>query len=151
MQTASNPISRLNAILHRRTHMYFNRQLKPYGLSFTHSRMMGFLAHNDGIKQEEIRAFIDADKGGVAHSIKRLEDLGYVVRERDPEDGRAYIICLTDKGRAFLEEFSEVVQVWTDQMIAGFRAEELELAEGFLQRMADNACELLDDECEAPK
>ena len=151
MNVAHHLILRLNAILHRRTQMYFDRQLKPHGLSFTHFRMLAYLAHNEGTHQEDVRAFIDADKGGVAHSIKRLVEKGYVARERDPEDKRAYIIRLTDEGRTFFEEFASVMQKWTDQMVAGFSTEELELAEDFLQRMADNACALLDDECEAPK
>ena len=149
MKVVHHPILRLNAILHRRIHMYFDRQLKPYGLSFTHFRMLVYLAHNEGTRQEDIRAFIDADKGGVAHSIKRLVEKGYVARERDPQDKRAYTIRLTDEGRAFFEEFASVMQEWTDQMVAGFSSEELKLAEGFLQRMADNACALLDDGCEA--
>lgn len=151
MKVAHHPILRLNAILHRRTQIYFDRQLKPHGLSFTHFRMLAYLAHNEGPKQEDVRAFIDADKGGVAHSIKRLVEKGYVARERDPQDKRAYTIRLTDEGRTFFEEFASVMQEWTDQMVAGFSAEELELAEGFLRRMAENACALLDDECEASK
>ncbi len=148
MDTVHNPITRLNAILHRRTHMYFERHLKPYGLSFTHFRMLMYLAHHDAVRQEDIRSFIDADKGGVAHSIKRLVELDLVERLPHPEDGRAYVIDMTPKGRDLLEEIAEIARTWNDQIIQGFSESELEISEQLLQRMADNACALLDNECE---
>lgn len=148
MLPTQNPIARLNAILHRRTHMYFNRQLRPYGLTHMHFRMLSYLAHHDGLKQEDIRLFIDADKGGVAHAIKRLVEDGYVERDRDPLDGRAYVIRLTDKGHAFLVEFRRIAEAWGEQMTVGFSAEDVELAERLLQRMVDNTCALLQDDCE---
>lgn len=148
METVHNPISRLNAMLHRRTHIYFERQLKPYGLTFTHFRMLMFLSHHEGMRQEDVRAHIDGDKGGVAHSIKRLVELGLVERQPHPEDGRAYVVEMTEQGRELLGELAQIAQRWNEQMIEGFSADELEVAEGLLQRMADNACALIDDECE---
>ncbi len=148
MGTGPNPITRLNAILHRRTHMYFNRKLKPYGLGHMHFRMLNYLAHHEGLRQEDIRMFIDADKGGVAHAIKRLVDRGFVVRDRDPDDGRAYVINLTEEGHAFLAEFRLLADAWGAQMTAGFSASDAKLAESLLQRMVDNSCALLEDDCE---
>lgn len=148
MKYSHNPITRQTALLHRHTHVYFDRQLRPYGLTFTHMRMLGFLAHHEGIRQEEIRAFIGADKGGVAHSIKRLVEKGYVVRDKDPNDGRAYVINLTDEGRELLSKLAEIAGEWDKQMIAGLSNEEKKLAEGLLKRMADNACALIEEDCE---
>ncbi|MDA3937425.1 MAG: MarR family transcriptional regulator [Actinomycetota bacterium] len=128
--------------------MYFNRQLKPYGLSHMHFRMLSYVARHEGLKQEDIRLFIDADKGGVAHAIKRLVDKGYVERDRDPSDGRAYVINLTDDGSAFLAEFRLLADAWGDQMTAGFSDADIAQAESLLQRMADNSCALLEDDCE---
>jgi len=148
MLPTDNPIARLNAILHRRTHMYFNRQLKPYGLSHMHFRMLSYVGRHDGLKQEDIRTFIDADKGGVAHAIKRLVEKGYIERDRDPSDGRAYVIRLTDEGQTFLAEFRTIADAWGEQMTAGFNDDDIAQAKSLLQRMADNSCALLHDECE---
>ena len=150
MRYKHNPITRLVAILHRRTHMYFARELKPYGLSFTHFRMLTFLSRNEDMKQEDIRAFIDMDKGAVAHAIKRLVEAGYVAREPHPDYRRAYVIRLTQSGLDFLEGFTSTADKWSDQVVKGLSTEEKRLAEGLLQRMVDNTCELLEDDCKEP-
>ncbi len=145
-----NPITRLVAILHRRTHMYFDRRLKPHGLNFTHFRMMMFLLRNDGARQEDIRAHIDMDKGAAAHALKRLTDLGFVAREQHPDDGRAYMIRLTDEGVAFLGEFDRVAQEWNAKVVENLTDDEKRIAEDLLQKMVDNTCELLGDDCKEP-
>ncbi|MCZ7664790.1 MAG: MarR family transcriptional regulator [Thermoleophilia bacterium] len=122
-----------------------------YGLGFTHVRMLMFLSQHAGARQEDIRSFIDADKGGVAHAVKRLVELELVERHAHPEDGRAYVIDLTQRGRELLDEVASIARAWNDQMIRGFSAAELKIAEEMLQRMADNAGALLEDEGEGPR
>lgn len=148
MDSLHNPITRLNAILHRRTMMHFDREFRPYGLSFTHVRVLMFLARHDGARQEDIRSFIDADKGGVAHAVKRLVDLGLVARSGHPDDGRAYVIGLTESGREMLTVVSETMRAWNERIIVGFSADELAQAEALLSRMVENACVASGEECE---
>lgn len=148
---AHNPITRLNAILHRSTHVYFDRILKPYGLSFTHLRMLAYISHAESARQEDVRAHLGGDKGGVAHGIRKLTELGYVSREPHPDDGRACLLRATDEGWALLGELAEYGRTWSDRMIEGLSADEQRQAEELLQRMVDNACFLLGEECEASR
>jgi DNA-binding MarR family transcriptional regulator len=39
----------------------------------------------------------------VTHTVKRLEQAGYVARERAPEDGRGIVCSLTEQGMRLLE------------------------------------------------
>ena len=148
LKFAHNPITRLNAILHRSTHVYFDRILKPHGLSFTHLRMLAYISHTESPRQEDVRAHLGGDKGGIAHGVRRLTELGYVTREPHPADGRAYLLRITDEGWSLLGELAEHGRIWSDRMIEGLSAEEQRQAEELLQRMVDNACSLLGEECE---
>lgn len=142
-----NPITRLVATLSRRTHVYFERRLRQQGLNFTQTRMLSFLAEHPGLRQEDLRAHVDMDKGGVAHAVRRLVELGYVRRWPDPADGRVRLLDLTAAGQAAVADFQEVVRTWNDSLIADLSVEEQALAERLLQRMADNARSLLDEDC----
>ena len=142
-----NPITRLVSTLSRRTHMYFERQLRQQGLNFTQTRMLSFLAEHPGSRQEDLRAHVDMDKGGVAHAVRRLVELGYVRRGPDPDDGRVRLLDLTAPGREAVAAFQEVVRTWNDALIADLSAEEQASVERLLQRMADNATSLLDEDC----
>lgn len=46
----------------------------------------------------------------VSDSVQRLVDRGYVRRERNPEDGRSFLIHLTDAGRAMARDASPAVR-----------------------------------------
>jgi DNA-binding MarR family transcriptional regulator len=140
----------LTSMVARRTHTYFDRELKPHGIGFAQFRMLGFLyRHGDSpTMQEDIRAYIDSDKGSVAHSIRRLVDEGFIARTQHPEDGRAYEIHLTEKGEAFRAEWARMTDFWAQQLVDGLSAEERSALSSALQKMLDNACLALDEECE---
>lgn len=140
----------LTAMIARRTHTYFDRALRPHGIGFSQFRMLGFLyrAGNQPVIQEDIRAHMDLDKGSIAHSIRRLVDEGYVSRESHPEDGRAYEIRLTEKGRSFSAEWERIAEHWSSLLVDGLDVEERASVSALLKRMIDNACSELDDNCE---
>jgi DNA-binding MarR family transcriptional regulator len=52
----------------------------------------------------EIAARARLSKQSMTGLVKQCEDAGLVVRERDPADGRAYRLSLTERGRAFQAE-----------------------------------------------
>jgi DNA-binding MarR family transcriptional regulator len=140
----------LTSMVARRSHTYFDRALKPHGIGFPQFRMLGFLyRHGDApAMQEDIRAYIDSNKGSVAHSIRRLVDEGYITRTQHPDDGRAYEIHLTEKGNAFRAEWERLADRWSAQLVTGLSAEECSAVSATLKHMLGNACALLDDESE---
>jgi DNA-binding MarR family transcriptional regulator len=139
----------LTAMVARRTQTYFDRELKPHGIGFAQFRMLGFLyRHGDSPAiQEDIRAYIDSDKGSVAHSIRRLVDEGYITRTPHPEDGRAYEIHLTEKGEAFRSQWERMTDFWSRRLVEGLSDREHAALSGALRRMLDNACAELDENC----
>jgi DNA-binding MarR family transcriptional regulator len=74
-------------------------------------------------------------------------ELGYVRRRPDPADGRVRLLDLTPAGREVVAAFQEVVRTWNDALIADLSAGEQASVERLLQRMADNATLLLEEDC----
>ena len=48
----------------------------------------------------ELAAYIGVGKATMCRQLRALEDLGLVAREPDPADGRAWLVHLTEEGRA---------------------------------------------------
>ncbi|MFD5076431.1 MarR family winged helix-turn-helix transcriptional regulator [Streptomyces sp. NPDC058371] len=48
----------------------------------------------------ELAAYIGVGKATMSRQLRALEDLGLVAREPDPADGRAWLVHLTEEGRA---------------------------------------------------
>lgn len=47
---------------------------------------------------------MQVSKNTMTHSLKVLQDRGYITIAPDPEDGRGKLVYLTDAGRAFREK-----------------------------------------------
>ncbi|WP_291567976.1 MULTISPECIES: MarR family winged helix-turn-helix transcriptional regulator [unclassified Clostridium] len=101
-----------------------------------------FLIHlysNDGINQECISSNLNIDKGTTARALKRLEELGYIIRVVDEEDKRAYRVFLTDKAKYIEKEFFEILAEANRVLTKDFTEEEKALAISLLKRMVNNS------------
>lgn len=56
--------------------------------------------------------------------MDRLEKQGYIVKQVSPDDARATVICLTEKGRALKPVMDEISERLTDDLCAGLTESE---------------------------
>ena len=84
------------------------------------------------------------DKATAARAIKKLENTGYVYRQQDPEDKRAYRVFATEKGRNMEEKMMEIALKWDSIVLSGFSKEEKHLHAAFLERMKQNVSGIFD-------
>jgi DNA-binding MarR family transcriptional regulator len=78
----------------------FRRELEKSGyadLRPTHGCVFRFV-REDGMRLTELATHAGMTKQSVGELVDDLVDLGYVQRVPDPEDRRAKLICLTEKG-----------------------------------------------------
>jgi DNA-binding MarR family transcriptional regulator len=99
--------------------------------------MMSLLVE-DGVRQEELARKYKMDKATAARAIKKLEDAGYVYRQQDPEDKRAYRVFVTEKGRSLEEKMRKIALKWDSTVFSGFSKEEKQLQTAFPERMEQN-------------
>ena len=83
-----------------------DRALEPFGLTVKHFGVMTFLRHETepggerhSLSQQAIGERLRIDRTTMVALIDELEQKGYVKRERNPDDRRAYVISLTAAGR----------------------------------------------------
>ena len=82
--------------------------LKPLGLTYTQYIVLLVLWEKDGISVTEIGERLMLDNGTLSPLLKKLEQAGYITRQRDREDERVVIIRLTEDGRALQEKAKDV-------------------------------------------
>ena len=58
------------------------------------------LSSSDVMTPTELARWMAAPPTTVSSYVKRLEGRGHVVRERNPDDGRSYVLRLAPTGRA---------------------------------------------------
>ena len=82
--------------------------LKPLGLTYTQYIVFLVLWEKDGLTVGEIGEKLLLDNGTLSPLLKKLEQAGYVRRERSCEDERVVVITLTEAGRALQEKAQDV-------------------------------------------
>jgi DNA-binding MarR family transcriptional regulator len=93
-----------------------NQALEPLGLTVKHFGVMTFLRNEtepprqgSSLSQQAIGERLRIDRTTMVFLIDDLEQAGYVKRERNPDDRRAYVITLTAAGKRAQARAEEAV------------------------------------------
>ncbi len=78
--------------------------LKPLGLTYTQYLVLLVLWERDHIPVGEICQKLMLDNGTLSPLLKKMEQAGYVTRQRSHEDERVVTVLLTDAGRALQQK-----------------------------------------------
>lgn len=132
-------LGRLIGCLYRHARSYFEKELVPFGLGSGTLPVLMALLHHDGINQQELSEKLHVDKATTTRAITKLVKIGYVQRERDPADSRAYKLFLTSKARDIAPEIQKVLHSWTAILAKGLTDKEKDTALNLLRHMRDNA------------
>ena len=127
------------SVLYRYGQSYMNKKMEPFGLNKGQLPVLIFLYKYDGSSQQQLTDYLRIDKGCDAKTIKKLEQEGYVTREIDSSDKRAFNVRLTQKAKDAIPAIREAIYSWEDVMTAGLNDEEKDAAEQIIYKMAKNA------------
>ena len=82
----------------------YNPYLKKLGLTYTQYIVMMVMWEHESVSSRDLAQKLHLDYGTLTPVLKKLESIGYLTRQRDPEDERLLILNLTDKGEAIKDE-----------------------------------------------
>jgi MarR family transcriptional regulator, organic hydroperoxide resistance regulator len=100
---ATGPLSYAVFSLARAHRGYAARLLRELGLHPGQELLLMQLLDRDHQLQSELLDSVGLDHSTVSKSLRRMQDAGLLVRQPTPEDRRALVVSLTDKGRAMRE------------------------------------------------
>jgi DNA-binding MarR family transcriptional regulator len=118
------------ALRELRTGLYQLSDTRYPGLRTRHYRLLGFIP-DTGIRPARMVELSGLTKQALAQALAPLEDGGYVEVVPDPDDRRARVVRLSDRGReviaALLEMQGGYERVWAEQVGAARWAEAREV------------------------
>ncbi|MDX3069440.1 MarR family transcriptional regulator [Streptomyces sp. ND04-05B] len=92
------------------------------------SAAYGLLARLDEagrLRATELAAYIGVGKATMSRQLRALEHLGLIAREPDPADGRAWLVHLTEEGRARFRAVRDARRVAYVRQLAGWDRDEV--------------------------
>ena len=132
-------IGRLISVIHRQGQIYQNYELKPYDLSSSDYIYLINLSENEGVNQKFLSDMLSIDDGFTTRAMKKLEEKGYIKREKNPGDKRGYHVKLTHKGQEIQPVILEKLKGWTDILSLGMTTDEKDQIIEKLEFMSANA------------
>lgn len=96
---------------------------------------------NPGMSQEQLARHVCLDKCNVTRHLAKLEEGGYVERRPSETDKRVMLVNPTDKLEQMVPKIREINQDWTDYLLEGLSAEEVEQFEATLLKITRRAKE----------
>ncbi len=129
------------ATVREKTHTRMEQYLRDYGLAEiapSHGAVLIALDRSGPLSMGDLAADVGRDKSTVTVLVNRLERLGYVNRQSDPDDLRVTRISLTDRARKARRRFLAVSGKMNRQFFAGFSASELAEFRRLLTKLQSN-------------
>jgi DNA-binding MarR family transcriptional regulator len=118
----------------------FERILKDYGIEINSAqgRIMFALWQADGISINELAKKTQLKKSTLTSMLDRLENMGYVKRQRSKKDRRKILIKRTNKDKNLESKYVELSGEITKLFYKGFSKSEINRFEDDLVRILDN-------------
>ena len=101
-----------------------NEHIRCLGMTGAQFDVLAQLITHEGISQQALSEKLFVTKGNVCGLIGRMEQHDLVKRRPDPNDKRANLLFLTDKGRALAEKVMPEQERFVAQQMSALTPEE---------------------------
>jgi DNA-binding MarR family transcriptional regulator len=115
-----------------------DKVLLPYGITASEVMILKNVYENDGITQDELGEFSLVDRTTISRRIKKLENLGYLRKERDEKDKRAFRIYKTKKANELYELINKTLDDFQATTSKGITDEEKTVILNVFNKAVDN-------------
>ncbi|MCB2357210.1 MarR family winged helix-turn-helix transcriptional regulator [Clostridium estertheticum] len=146
MDNKAKKLTMLNGGIYRCTQQYLEKELKKFSLSIGTYPFLLALSRNEGVCQNKISNELNVDKAMATRNVRKLIELGYIRKEQNIEDARAYKLYVTSKGKEVIPEVIEIIKEWIEILVEGTSEEKIGESIEFLERVLKNG-KKYKDEC----
>lgn len=101
-------------------------------------KTLRLIAQKGAITQKELLEILTLKSGSVSEMVKKLEGQGFITKERDAADRRKINIAITDKGRSFIEEQSEINEEQEKVLFTSLSISEQQELERLLEKLFED-------------
>jgi DNA-binding MarR family transcriptional regulator len=96
--------------------------------------ILGFVRANGPLRATAIGEAFAIDKGSISRHVQQLIDLGLISRAPDPDDGRAILLTVTDRGIEGLDDVAAKRRETLEAHMTEWETEDLETFVSWLAR-----------------
>ncbi|MDQ0178255.1 MarR family winged helix-turn-helix transcriptional regulator [Bacillus chungangensis] len=136
INTGSQKLGRLILQLQR-----LEREPRSYGaagvLTPSEIHTIDAIGCDEGVLMSTLASRLGVTKGAVTQLVTRLENKGLVKRTSHPNDSRAVIVSLTEKGKVAYHVHEGLHQTFYDQLSSQLTKEEIAIFEKCVEKLSE--------------
>lgn len=122
----------------RRVYQYLDSLFSEYDITPEQWAIIKQLLQEEGISQKELSIAVRKDQNTTKAIVDKLTNKGYIYREGNPLDKRAFILTLTPKAREIAPKLSKLDEEMIDTLKEGLSSEELDTLANILKKIQRN-------------
>jgi MarR family transcriptional regulator for hemolysin len=126
------------SIVARQLRVTFDQSVEQSGLTRAQWHLIAAVSRNPGVTQRVIAEALEVREITAGRLVDRLCEDGYLKREENPNDHRAYSVFLTAAAQPVLDTLDDLAKVHEEAIFAGFGADDLGKMEALLDSIARN-------------
>lgn len=138
---AMNKILSLVSKISSAGNCFITAKLKEYNyanLAPSHGDILVVLYQHKKVTMQDLAQKIGKTKATVTVLIDKLENMGFVKREKSPADSRVTYVTLAEKGIKFKPVFESISKQLNNTLYKNLSKEELAQLDGLLEKILKN-------------
>ncbi|MFA6630379.1 MAG: MarR family transcriptional regulator [Sulfuricurvum sp.] len=116
----------------------YEKELKPYSLSYAHRIILIRLCEKDGLTQKELAQDTYFEQSNLTLMLNTLEQKGLVERVQKENDRRAYLINITPKGKKLKKPLIQMGERIMEKALEGINEDHKTELTDLLQSIYEN-------------
>jgi MarR family transcriptional regulator, transcriptional regulator for hemolysin len=125
-------------VVARQLRVSFDQSAEQSGLTRAQWHLIATVARNPGVTQRTIAEALEVREITAGRLVDRLCEEGYLRRDENPSDRRAYCVYLTPAAQPVLDRLDVLAKMHEAVIFAGFDAGDLDRLESLLDTVGRN-------------
>ena len=113
----SSRIGKYISILNRQSQKYLHHLVEQYGIGYSSYYFVMYIGSNPKCSQREMCDSMAMDQAMATREMRRLEQCGYIIREKRPGNAKTYEISLSDSGQRLYRELKNKLMEWWESCL----------------------------------
>jgi DNA-binding MarR family transcriptional regulator len=135
-------VTKLSGIISRSLAEKYSSQ---FDLTIQEWRILAIIGEKPGLTAREVGDLASLDKVNISRATERLEKSGRLEKKVVAKDRRSFALHLTEQGQNVLQKIIPLALEYEKSLLDGFSEEEIEILDGFLNRLDSRADDLMSD------
>lgn len=116
----------------------FEKELKPYNISYAHRVILIRLSEKDAVTQKELAQDTYFEQSNLTLMLDKLELKGLVKRQPKENDRRAYLISITSEGKDLIAPLIQMGEIIMQKALKGVNPEQKKEFSSLLELLYQN-------------